>query len=332
MFDGRELVKYIDLLLPEEEASIKTQINCKVSLKQMQVNLERQFPHRSFDYQLLFRIQETILNANYGKDRQNLHGLFECGSHIRRLGGVFEVTPSDKGDFDIAAIHFQTKLMGDYATMYGEDGFKMLDGTHHLSANNMKFMPWMVIDCLFHSKFAGFTASFSENSEHIIEGAKLFFPNKCDKNNATVEVGELGKKYFDPLVDTSVTIESSDDDDTEKADKDKTNQYPTETSVTLLDDPVEPASTLKQNGFMTDEGSGFPSVAKEFGWRQIFNRYHFTDQIESSWVGLPNPCEFRKDVHAILDAPSASIFEELISSALSKYTNNDGGLTGLICS
>ena len=33
MFDGRELVKYIDLLLPEEEASIKTQINCKVSLK-----------------------------------------------------------------------------------------------------------------------------------------------------------------------------------------------------------------------------------------------------------------------------------------------------------
>jgi hypothetical protein len=45
------------------------------------------------------------------------------GDRIRHLGGKFIVVPSVT-DFSIETIHCQTKLMGEYARVYGEDGFK----------------------------------------------------------------------------------------------------------------------------------------------------------------------------------------------------------------
>jgi hypothetical protein len=43
----------------------------------------------------------------------------------------------------------------------------------------------MVIDCLLRSKFVGYTANFSENSDVIIDGANVFF--KCEATLSTVD-------------------------------------------------------------------------------------------------------------------------------------------------
>jgi hypothetical protein len=69
------------------------------------------------------------------------------GDRIQRLGGRFLVVPSST-DFSIKTIHCQTKLMGEYARVYGEDGFMMAYGTHKITKYNMTFVFWMVIDCL----------------------------------------------------------------------------------------------------------------------------------------------------------------------------------------
>jgi hypothetical protein len=100
------------------------------------------------------------------------------GERIRRLGGSFVVVPSST-DFSIETIHCQTKLMGEYARVYGVDGIKMADGTHKIAKYDMTFVFWMVIDCLLWSKFVGYTANFTENSDVIIDGAIIFL--KHDK-------------------------------------------------------------------------------------------------------------------------------------------------------
>ncbi len=52
--------------------------------------------------------------------------------------------------------------MGEYANIYGTDGFKMSDGTHKIiKYNSMTFIFWMVVDCLLRSKFVGYTANFT---------------------------------------------------------------------------------------------------------------------------------------------------------------------------
>jgi hypothetical protein len=63
------------------------------------------------------------MNKKYGVDGHNLHDLFMKGDRIQQLGGKFIVVPSVT-DFSIETIHCQTKLMGEYARVYGEDGFK----------------------------------------------------------------------------------------------------------------------------------------------------------------------------------------------------------------
>jgi len=92
------------------------------------------------------------------------------GERIRRLGGLFVVVPSST-DFSIATIHSQTKLMGEYARVYGMDGFRMADETHKITKYDMTFVFWMVIDCLSRSKFVGYTANFTESSNVIIDVA-----------------------------------------------------------------------------------------------------------------------------------------------------------------
>ncbi len=69
-------------------------------------------------------------------------------------------------------------VMGEYARLYGEDGFKMADGTHKITKYDMIFVFWMVIDCLLKSKFVGYTANFTENSDVIFDGAAVIFSTK----------------------------------------------------------------------------------------------------------------------------------------------------------
>jgi hypothetical protein len=93
-------------------------------------------------------------------------------------------------DFSINTIHCQTKLMAEYARVYGKDGFKMADGTHKITKYDMTLLFWMVIDCLLRSKFVGYTANFSENSDIILNGADVFF--KCEAPQSTVDAWCLG--------------------------------------------------------------------------------------------------------------------------------------------
>ncbi len=95
------------------------------------------------------------------------------GDRIWHLGGKFLVVPSSTG-FSIGTIHCQTKLIGEYARVYGEDGFKMADGTHKITKYDMTFVFWMVVDCLLKYKFVGYIANFTQNSDVIIDGADVF--------------------------------------------------------------------------------------------------------------------------------------------------------------
>ncbi len=175
MIDGRTIVNLESSLTPEEFNSIKEQSQCRVNIPMMCVNLEEYFPDRSFSSSMLHHMRFWFPKEKYGADGHNLQDLFVEGDRIRHLGGKFIVVPSVI-DFSIETIHCQTKLMGEYARrVYGEDGFKMADGTHKITKYDTTFVFWMVIDCLLKSKFVGYTANFTENSDVIIDGADVFF-------------------------------------------------------------------------------------------------------------------------------------------------------------
>jgi len=76
------------------------------------------------------------MKEKYGADGHNLKELFMNGDRIRHLGGKLIVVPSVT-DFSFETTHCQTKLMGEYARVYGEDGFKMADGTHKITKYDM---------------------------------------------------------------------------------------------------------------------------------------------------------------------------------------------------
>jgi hypothetical protein len=139
----------------------------------MHVNLEEYFPHHSFSSTMLYWMRDKFLKEKYGADGHNLPDLFMKGERIQCLGGSFVVVPSST-DFSIETIHCQTKLMGEYARVYGADGFKMADRTHKITKYDLTFVFWMVIDCLLKSKFVGYTANFTKNSDVIIDGAHVF--------------------------------------------------------------------------------------------------------------------------------------------------------------
>ena len=129
-------------------------------------------------------MRNKFRKEKYGPDGHNLQDLFMKGERIRSLGGSFLVVPLST-DFSINTIHCQTKLMAEYARVYGKDGFKMADGTHKITKYDMTLLFWMVIDCLLRSKFVGYTANFSENSDIILNGANVFF--KCKAPPYTVD-------------------------------------------------------------------------------------------------------------------------------------------------
>lgn len=205
-FDGRTEVVCEQDLSSEEERFIKDQSLSRIGIPQMQVNLEREFSFRSFDYELLRRVRDKVLDERFGSDRTQLHALVKKGDAVRRHGGIFAIDPSPE-DFGIDAIHFQPRLFRAYATIYGTNDFKMADGTHHLSQHKSIAVFWTVIDCLMRTKFAGCTFAFTENSLPIIRGAQMFFPGEHVGSNSstTFDVCEL-PGYFDPLVDDSVNV------------------------------------------------------------------------------------------------------------------------------
>jgi len=188
--DGCVIVTMESSLTHDEFLSIKEQSHCRVHVPQMRVNLEEKFPHRSFSAKMLHRMRDKFLKEKYGADCHNITDLFMKGERIRRLGGLFLVVPSST-DFSIETIHSQTKLMGEYARLYGVDGFMMADGTHKITKYDMTFVFWMVIDCLLRSKFVGYTANFTENSNVIIDGANLFFPHEASHSALSADENKI---------------------------------------------------------------------------------------------------------------------------------------------
>ena len=172
MVDGRDVVYLESALTAEEYQTIKEQSVSRVTVPQMHVNLEELFPSRSFSPPMLYRMRDKFLKDKYGADGHNLTDLFTKAETIKHLGGHFVVVPSST-DFSIETIHCQTKLMGEYARIYGD--FKMADGTHKITQYDMTFVFWMVIDCLLRLKFVGYTANFTENSDVINSGVEFFF-------------------------------------------------------------------------------------------------------------------------------------------------------------
>ena len=325
--DGCVIVNFEQSLTHDEFLSIREQSRCRVQVPQMRVNLEEYFPHRSFSATMLYRMRDKFFTEKYGADGHNLPDLFMKGERIRRLGGLFIVVPSTT-DFSIETIHGQTKLMGEYARVYGVDGFKMADGTHKITKYDMTFVFWIVVDCLLRSKFVGYTANFTENSNVIIDGAVVFFKQEAiystdsaDENKCFVG-GIAG--YFDPFVDNEIDIASTllSDDNVPDA---------KHASMPLSDDNLHNSLSSKslyrpdivtspsKTAFMTDEGSAFPSVAERFGWMHLLDRRHFATQILAAWHGLSDPQQFQSDVYDILDTPSVDTLMSLLNQALTKY-------------
>jgi hypothetical protein len=271
-------------LTAEEYQTIKEQAVSRVNVPQMRVNLEELFPSRSFLPPILYRMRDKFLKDKYGADGHNLTDLFTIAETIKHLGGRFVFVPSST-DFSIETIHCQTKLMGEYARIYGD--FKMADGTHKITQYDMTFVFWMVIDCLLRSKFVGYTANFTENSDVINSGVEIFFE---DSSTASAQVEQTKvlvggiPGYFDPFVDNEVDLVAVDQQ--------------------LL-------ASVQRNaiGIMTDEGSAFPLVAEHFGWTHLLDRRHFATQILSTWHGLSDPKQFQSDVYKILDTPSVAMLD-----------------------
>jgi len=312
-FDGRTEVAYELDLTTRERSYINDLILCRIDVPTIALNLEREFPSRSFTYQLLFRLRKNVLDQKYGKDRSQLTTTFLKGDTIRQSGGIFDVQPTSD-DFGIGAIHCQTALMGKYATIYGENGLKMADGTFKMCNNDFVFIFWMVVDCLHRSKFAGYTSCFTENSDRITEGARLFFPNECGRRLKSFDMCEFGGAFFDPFVDHK-TYETS--------------------NTSISDDPGKNTSTTPPcqssgqvdmgNAFITDEGPAFSLVAKEFGWAHILDRKHFIAQIDPASRGMARPSAYREFIYDLLDAPTEEEFQGLLESPrrrLFHFTDN----------
>jgi hypothetical protein len=204
----------------------------------------------------------------------------------------------------------------------GKDGFKMADGTHKITKNDMTFVFWMVIDCLLKlkSKFVGYTANFTENSDVVIDGADAYFQHEHSSLLLEVDCNKMFvggiPGYFDPFVDNEIVLDA----DATPASKVLSNEaVPLSLTCKSPCSPDVISYSPAKTAFMTDEGSAFPSVAERFGWTHLLDCRHFTLQILSAWHGLSDPKQFQSDVYDILDTPSAAILTSLLKQALAKY-------------
>ena len=152
--------------------------------------------------------------------------------------------------------------------IYGTDGFRMSDGTHKITKYDMTFIFWMVVNCLLRSKFVGYTANFTENSEVIIDGANVFFGQQVSRthpsqgNDNNICVGGI-PGYFDPFVDNKIDLAEESMKGLLNKDMSSGHSGDSLNRTNLYSN----ASDISMNcgsgaGFMTDEGSAFPIVAK----------------------------------------------------------------------
>jgi hypothetical protein len=312
--DGRQLVKFEGDLTDAEDSYIRDKSLCKMDIPQMQVHLEKNFPGRCFQSQMLHRIKKKVLDKTYGADRTQVNELISYGEKIKKDGGHFSIDPSP--DFTVEAMHWQTKLMREYALLYGNsDGFILADGTHGITRHKVIFVFFVVVDCLMKSKIAGYTACWSEQGGPILRGAEAFFESDKEDN---VEVGEIPGIY-DPFVDNVVhdsegtvgTVGNGEEDGREE-----------DGGGGGEDGEVVASSTL-----MSDEGPAFEIVAHKMGWNHINDRFHISEQIEESWQGLDDPAAYKDDIFNILEEPDLDVLtNKLFPAAKEKYVSGNASI------
>ena len=335
MLNGRFEVTRVKELTSSETSFIHNQVMSRVSMSNMLVHLETEFPSRSYNYELIRRVRDSILDNKYGKDRIQLHDLFIKGASIQKHGGIFVVDPS-KEDFGIEAVHFQPSLFRKYAIAYGVNQLKMVDGTHHLSRHNSSAIIWTGVDCLLRTKFMGVTYAFSEQHEPIIRGARLFFPGDgATESDDVAESHAIAEfpGYFDPLTDIegqthpvpsrneyTTPIDDGEYQNNEPAVITQQNCNTDDVEVQIPTIPPIQGSPSVKPVLMTDEGASFPLVCSAMGWRHILDRKHFTDQIKSTWQNVNDPKEYFNSIVSILDAPSVEQYNTLMEKAKQTFS------------
>ena len=195
------MVNYERDLTKNESLMIQLLSCSKVSITHIATSLESMYENRAYTPVLLKRLRQKHLHAKYGEDMHDLPSLFKKCNQVKAEGGVFEIVPSPQ-DFGFKSIHFQTKLMHEYAVIYSE--LRIADGTHALSQYDFVFVIFCTIDCLLRTVITGVTSHFSENSEAIIEGVNHLYPTEMDSSNV-VKLGEI-PRYYCPFTDSSTTI------------------------------------------------------------------------------------------------------------------------------
>ena len=165
--------------------------------------------------------------------------------------------------------------MGEYARVYSVDGFRMADGTHKITKYDMTFVFWMVIDCLLRSKFVGYTANFTENSNVIIDGANLFFAHEASDSAMSADenkilVGGI-PGYFDPFIDNEIDLDTDAKPSLKLSPDDKVPDSLSSNSPSVPD----LLKSSSQSAFMTNKGTVFHSVAEHFGWTHLLDCCHF---------------------------------------------------------
>jgi hypothetical protein len=350
VYDGREIVDKEKFVTADELKTIEDQSLSRVNVAQMRFNLEELYPTRTFCAKMLHRMKAKYIKSRYGEggEGHDLRDLFKKGDLIRQLGGIFEVIPDE--NFSVRTIHCQTKLMKEYAHVYGD--FKMADGTHSITIYDKVYIFWFVVDCLANSKIVGVTVNFTEMSVDISDGVRLFFGHEFAVAD-TLRVGEIAEiaRYYNPFVDNEFdvnmptsTVSSLDCAATADALRHETTNMPLNASVatpafmtppsdmshettmpssiSILEDSNVLSSASPDSSapaFMTDEGPSFPLVAESAGWNHLLDRKHFTQQIMSSWAGLQDPQQFKSDVHSLLDLANADLFESELALCLDEY-------------
>ena len=88
-FDGRFEVTMIKQLTLYVTTFIKKQVLSRINMANLLINLEAEFPSCLYHYQLIRRVQDSILDKKYGKDCIQLHELFVKRANIQKHGGGY---------------------------------------------------------------------------------------------------------------------------------------------------------------------------------------------------------------------------------------------------
>lgn len=176
--NGRVFVESKSEMQDSEVAFVRKVGQWRLSFREAEDIIRKEFPTRSFNKELLRRELRTSREHFYGKDAHRIDSLFALARTIQQEGGTFDV---DANEFThrIETVTVQSASMIPYAETY--DDFVVIDGTHGLNKYKLIAIILVVVDALGFSMPAGFSLNQSENNEVVkttLEKSRLASPGK----------------------------------------------------------------------------------------------------------------------------------------------------------